>query len=214
MSSASIVPGSRFGKIVILGPAVPYVNPNSGRKAPRLEYLCDCGTRKSATPYDIRKGRVKSCGCAQGRQTVQHGHSRRGAATPEYVVWASMLTRCTNPNSAAWRHYGGRGITVCTRWLQSFENFYADMGPRPDGMTLDRIDNNKGYSPENCAWVSRKAQSHNTRRNRYIEYDGKTLCLSDWARHLGIAQATLSSRLKNGWPLDRALVPKHIIESR
>jgi hypothetical protein len=195
--------GQRFGKLVVIGIGNPYVSPK-GKRASRLRCACECGKQTDVSKHDLRRGFVKSCGCVQGRQGVEHGHSRRGKQTPEYVVWASMLTRCRNANTHAWHRYGGRGITVCERWL-SFENFYADMGQRPPGATLDRIDNDGPYSPDNCRWVSRKQQAQNTARVRMLEYDGKCMTLTAWAKHLGISQATLSGRLKRGWPLERAL---------
>lgn len=121
-----------------------------------------------------------------------------------YKVWSYMLTRCHNENCKAYPNYGARGITVCERW-QIFANFYADMGEAPDGMTLDRIDNDKGYNKRNCRWVSRAEQLKNTRRSVYLEYNGERLPMCDWARRLGINKNTLSSRIRNGWSVAEAL---------
>lgn len=115
-----------------------------------------------------------------------------------------MISRCTYKTDTNWKFYGGRGIRVCERW-QSFTNFLADMGERPDRMTLERIDSNGPYSPENCRWATRAEQMQNTRRNRKLTFGGKTMCLSEWARLINIPVTTLVNRLKKGTPLERAL---------
>lgn len=134
-----------------------------------------------------------------------------------YRVWADMRARCRNPRWWLYKYYGARGITVCERWNTSFANFFADMGRRPPGMQLDRIDNSKGYSPENCRWASRAEQQRNTRATRHIEYQGRTQCLADWAKEAGMAPNALGSRLKLGWTMERAMtepVRKHTFKGR
>ncbi|MCY1042702.1 hypothetical protein OV208_15360 [Corallococcus sp. bb12-1] len=115
-----------------------------------------------------------------------------------------MLTRCTNSNYPGFDKYGGRGITVCERWT-SFENFLADMGERPTGMTLDRIDNNGSYAPGNCRWATLKQQSRNKRSSRNVTIDGVTLTVAGWCERLGVKRATVYDRLKLGWSIERAL---------
>jgi hypothetical protein len=115
-----------------------------------------------------------------------------------------MLQRCTNPKNPSFERYGGRGITVCERW-RDFAAFQADMGEPPAGLTLDRKDNDLGYQPENCRWATDAEQTRNTRRNRRLTLDGRTQCMSDWARELGIRQQLISRRLSDGWPVERAL---------
>ena len=124
--------------------------------------------------------------------------------TPEYQVWRDMKSRCLNPKSHAWQHYGGRGITVCERWKQ-FKNFLQDMGARPEETELDRIDNNKGYSPDNCRWATKQQNCANTRRTNRLTHCGQTLSISEWARKVGLSRNTLKSRLRYGWKLERAL---------
>lgn len=123
---------------------------------------------------------------------------------PEYWSWQRMKQRCYDKNATDYAYYGGKGITVCDRWL-TFENYYADVGSRPEGMTLDRIDNLQGYTPENCRWASKREQSINRSMTRWITHDGVTLCKSDWAKRVGITKQCLQHRLKMGWPLERAL---------
>jgi len=124
-----------------------------------------------------------------------------------YRIWTSMMARCFNSGNSAYHDYGARGITVCERWLK-FENFYADMGERPEGKTLDRIDNDKSYSPNNCRWASVKEQSRNKRSNVWISFNGKRQVMTDWARETGIPPATLKYRLDSGWSIEKALTTK------
>lgn len=121
-----------------------------------------------------------------------------------YGTWAMMRARCSNPDHKAYPDYGGRGVTVCERW-KSFENFIADMGERPAGMTLDRIDNDKGYSPENCRWATRKQQNNNSRKNRLLTHEGRTQTLSAWAGEAGLSRGALLKRLARGWTLAESL---------
>jgi hypothetical protein len=124
--------------------------------------------------------------------------------TREYKVWSSMKERCQRANHKAYNHYGGRGITVCERW-QTFENFYADMGPRPDGMTLERINNDKGYSPENCKWATWIEQRGNTRSTNFIEHNGETKTARQWCAGSQVAPKVFVRRLSQGWTFDEAL---------
>ena len=127
------------------------------------------------------------------------------ARSPEQQIWYGMISRCHNEGNKAYDGYGGRGITVCDRWREDFLNFYDDMGRRPSPKhTIERVDNDKGYSPENCIWATRDIQNRNHRRNRWLEFNGKRMILMDWAREIGITQQALQARLKEH-PLDVAL---------
>lgn len=116
-----------------------------------------------------------------------------------------MRQRCLNPHVFGYKRYGGRGISVCDRWLNSFENFFADMGERPAGKTLERIENDLGYSPNNCRWATHKEQSANTSRSHWLTFAGKTMILSDWSRELGISRSVLSLRAKRNLPAEEIL---------
>lgn len=124
--------------------------------------------------------------------------------TPTHNSWVAMMSRCTWRGHHAWLSYGGRGICVCKRWLD-FRNFLDDMGERPEGMTLDRIDNNGNYRKSNCRWISLSQQQSNMRRNHLITFRGKTKHISGWAKKYGLNPCTLRSRILNGWPLEKAM---------
>lgn len=138
---------------------------------------------------------------------LRHGCARKGARTPEYRAWTTMLTRCHNPNADAYAYYGGRGITVCRRWRRSFAAFLADVGPRPGpGFTLERIKNRRGYTPGNVTWATWDEQRRNTRRTRLLTLDGRTMPLCDWAAARRIKVSTITKRLDAlGWPVRLAL---------
>lgn len=125
--------------------------------------------------------------------------------TKEYGVWCEMVARCTKPTHAWYSHYGGRGIKVCDSWRKSFSAFYEDMGSKPDGTSLDRIDNDGNYEPGNVEWRTAKQQNNNTSRNRFVTYKGKTMTISEWADYTGIKYVTLYRRIAQNWPLSKAL---------
>lgn len=132
---------------------------NSSKGKKRVIAQCECGTIRIVDYYALKNGLSKSCGCGR-KSNLKHSLSN----SPEYRSWNGMKIRCTNPSHKGYKNYGGRGITVCPEWLNSFQNFYNDMGKRPNGKTLDRINNNKGYEPSNCRWSTSKEQSKNRRK--------------------------------------------------
>jgi len=178
---------------------------------------CVCGKETVVLSYRLRSGRVRSCGCKRMELIIAKNKARgfRGGRQnrPLYNTWLGMVQRCTNPESSCYQHYGGRGITVCDRWLNSFDAFSEDMGPRPKGKSIDRIDNNKGYSPDNCRWATRHEQMNNTRQNVWIEHNGVTMTASQWSRELGINVRTLCDRAKKGWPAELILYQGNIDRS-
>jgi hypothetical protein len=137
----------------------------------------------------------------------KHGDATHTHRASEYRIWSLMIQRCNTPSNPAYRIYGARGIKVCRRWL-SYENFLKDMGRRPSTKhTLERRDNDKGYTPSNCSWAPRKTQQRNMRRNRRITLHGKTQCLAAWSEELGIPRQTIANRLDRGWSVEKALTP-------
>ncbi len=138
------------------------------------------------------------------QRTPRHGHASRSGISPTYTSWVDMRTRCANPAHSAYRYYGAVGVTVCPQW-SSFDCFLEDMGERPAGKTLDRKDNTKGYTPDNCRWATKQEQMRNQRTSVLITIDGVTLCTSEWARKVGLKIGTVTARIRNGWTPERAL---------
>lgn len=160
--------------------------------------LCECGKIKDIYKQSLIKGVTKSCGCLHKEIISKHGKSE----SMEYKAWQSMKERCYNLKFVAYKDYGGRGIKVCDEWLNSFENFYKDMGDKPsENHSLDRKNNNKHYTPENCRWVNTVDQSNNRRTNILIKIDGQTLTLTQHARRLGLNLNTIRSRYRLGWDI-------------
>ncbi|MDE1476488.1 hypothetical protein KKJ06_21460 [Xenorhabdus bovienii] len=147
-------------------------------------------------------GNTRSCGCLKSR----HGHAKQRNHTPEYISWERAKRRCLDKNDVYYHLYGGRGITFCEHWL-IFENFLKDMGERPDGHTLDRIDNSRGYEPNNCRWATVKEQSRNRRTNRWIEAFGQRMIFKDAADKYNISQGALTNRLKTMTPEEALTQP-------
>ena len=171
--------------------------------------ICLCGTIRSVSDGDLRRGRSKSCGCQTGDTLRRHGSPK----TSEYYSYRNMKCRCFNPNNDDYADYGGRGIRICDRWLEpdgrGFLNFLADMGPKPDPkLTLDRFpDKNGNYEPGNCRWASVEQQATNKRNNIWLTHQDKTQTISQWTKELGLPRGRISDRLKRGDSTERALRP-------
>lgn len=203
--AASISPGDCFGRLSVV------------RALPRNKHgqrvwlcRCACGEEAVVTQSNLRRGQV-SCGCIKAevaRRRITHGHAQVGRVTREYSVWLMMKDRCLNPDSRGFYNYGARGIRVCCRWQDSFEAFLADLGPRPSsGHSLERLDVNGHYEPGNVVWATKHQQAANTRRNRFVTYQGQRVHVSEAARLSGISLRTILSRLCQGWPEDRLFLP-------
>jgi len=135
----------------------------------------------------------------------KHGHRRANNTSKTWLSWRAMVARCYNSGASDYSRYGGRGITVCFRWRISFSAFLGDMGERPSGTTLDRINNFADYVPSNCRWATRNEQAANRRTNIMLTHKGKTMCIAEWARELGLERSTIRWRLKKGWSVEKAL---------
>lgn len=179
---------------------------------------CTCGTTKYISSRNLIRGNTKSCGCLKTENLIRHnilntrhGAAKNGTISKEYRNWSWMKDRCLNKNNTSYKKYGGRGISVCKRWLK-FENFLEDMGRRPAGKTLDRIDGRKGYCKDNCRWATPKEQANNMKSNLCVSYKGKTKTLAQWCggtNHSGgsingISYSTARQRLNKGWSAERA----------
>lgn len=189
--------GQKFGRLT--AKTLVAMSRGKNEKYPRCGWicLCDCGKEHTTTAQSLKAGKCKSCGCLQieivGKQTRTHGKSD----TREFSTWLSIRERCLSQSSSEYFRYGGRGITVCDRWLSSFENFYADMGSRPEGKyILCRRDQNRNFCPENCFWGSRK--DNGAGKRRWLEAGGERKILSDWARELNVTHTAIVNALKRG----------------
>lgn len=193
MSKFIVSSGQKFGRLTVCQ------NPTH----PNIMCICQCGKKTSVKAINLIKGKTKSCGCLHKQQlsdrVKKHGatskNCREGVSTT-YKRWRSMKSRCTNKNTISYENYGGNGITICERWLNSFDNFLSDMGECPTSdHTLDRINSLGNYTPENCRWANRKQQNRNTSSNRLITLNGVTHCASEWAEIKGINYRTIITRL-------------------
>jgi len=192
--------GRKFGKITVL----------KRERIGSLKVLCqcDCGITKWMYGPSIADGETVSCGCRRWLNPphcIKHGHAV-GKGSPEYSCWVAMRKRCLNPNNTNYPNYGGRGIWICDRWLQSFEHFLEDMGARPSRLhTIERVNNSLGYSKSNCIWGTRKDQSNNKRDNHIVEFDGQRKNVAQWGEAIGIKARVIRMRLSKGWDIESAL---------
>lgn len=196
-----ILPGHRSGKLTVVGP-----DNDPPAKGNWLVCSCDCGEQKTVRHSHIATGSVRSCGClkrASMERFVKHGQARSGNKTPEYVQWQGMLRRCDLPSHASYKDYGGRGVTVCSRWRKSFPDFLADVGMSPGpGYSLDRFpDKNGNYEPGNVRWATWKEQAKNRRHTIFVEFDGRPMTISEVSDETGIRYMTLYKRHRAGRPL-------------
>lgn len=205
MSRRLAVPvGSKFGRWTVVGSAAP-----AYRGSSRWAVECECGVESDVCPRSLIRGDSKSCGClnrevaaARARASAKHGYS----GSPTHDAWCSMKQRCYYPSHAHFRLYGGRGIAVCERWRLSFVAFVSDMGERPSPLhSLDRIDPDGNYTPENCRWATRVEQARNTRQNVTLTAFGRTQCIAAWCEEFSINQCTLRHRINKGLSIEDAL---------
>jgi len=171
--------------------------------------LCDCGRKVEVNVRKVIYGDARSCGCLRSelsrKRLLTHGAKSGGFCTPEYYSWVAMRTRCCNPKSKSFSRYGGRGISVCKKWSESFPRFLRDMGPRPQGTTLGRLKSDRNYSPKNCRWETHVEQASNRSNNRLLFFRGKASTISEWSRETGLGKGTILSRIDNGWSVRKSL---------
>lgn len=190
------LPGETYGRLTVIAEAS-----RQGRRR-MVRCRCACGGTKTALVDNLRSGYTRSCGCFQREQLraalVQHDRS----GSPEHIVWWGMIERCENPNSTGFHKYGGRGITLCPRWRASFAAFLHDMGPRPSpSHTIDRINNDRGYSAKNCRWATAIEQANNRRTSHFVKRNGQRKTIAQWAREMGVPYGTMRRHLRqNSWP--------------
>lgn len=197
--------GKKFGHMEVMS----YIGKIKRSHSGYIHYWlcrCDCGVTKRAISWSLKQGLIKSCGCKKSelmRKTL--GPRKRIADNPAYGCWTSMKARCYDKNHMHYRNYGGRGIVVCERWINSFANFLADMGDRPsDKHSIDRFpDKNGNYEPGNCRWATAREQGSNMRTNVIIDFRGKSLTIIEWSRSLGIGYTTIRERIRRGWSIEK-----------
>lgn len=196
----------RFKKINLIGKRfgiLSVVEEFPTRKSGKVLWVCrcDCGKTIKSQTGNLFSGNTKSCGC--GRKNNNYKHGERRLMTPEYAVWVSMKNRCANKNN---KYYGGKGISVCERWVLSFVDFLKDMGRRPSTKhTIERRDGNGDYAPRNCMWATKKEQANNRKSNRMITIDKKTKTLSQWCDDCGVKWSTARARIdEHGWDIKEA----------
>lgn len=195
------VTGQKFGRLLAL---------SFSRVGPSRDAMwncrCDCGNELEVLLPSLRRGNTKSCGCWQRESKIGRKATHGKSETPTWVAWSSMKARCLNRTNTGYKDYGGRGILICQRWLDSFENFLEDMGERPDGLSLERLDVNGNYEPSNCKWATDKEQKRNQRRTRWITFQGETLSSVEWSEKVGLPRRLITSRIDTlGWDVGRAL---------
>ena len=200
------ITGCSFGHLTVIGRSR---RDASGLKSRAKYWLCKCacGTHKDVRHDHLMSGRTVSCGCYHKKAASERASNMHKANTTHgmsktraHSVWFGMKGRCLNPNNQAFEYYGGRGITVCDRWLESFQNFLDDMGEPPEGYTIERIDVDGNYEPNNCKWADRREQQNNRRANRRVTIGGITKTIMQWSQETGIPHQTLYARLDRGTP--------------
>lgn len=196
--------GKRYGRLVVQA-----VIRSNGRAMATC--LCDCGVLKSCELSNLRLGKIVSCGCRRRElhagMFTKHGEAAPSNRSAEYRAWTAMKARCANPKVNGYARYGGRGVSVCERWLHSFDNFLEDVGRKPTPEhSLDRKNNDGNYEPGNCRWATRIEQANNGRRSRFLTLNGVTMTVSRWATSAGLKPCVLLGRIRRGWSAERALV--------
>lgn len=190
------ITGQKYNHLTVVGIA--------SRNPIKWECLCDCGNKTVVSTQNLKRGKVKSCGCIHHKGNPKHNQ----CYTRVYRIYAKIRRRCLIEDDPAYSNYGGRGITMCDEWLRSFDNFsqWAYSHGYQDNLSIERIDNNKGYSPDNCRWATQEEQSNNRRTNRVFTFDGKTMNLKQWCDMLDLYYPTIHTRISRGWSFEEAIL--------
>jgi hypothetical protein len=190
--------GTKFGRLTVVSRA------SSTGKRTEWNCICECGNQVVVTTDSLRGGKTQSCGCLQKERASEAKKTHGMTHSPEYNTWMSIKARCFNTKNQDFKYYGDRGITICDEWKDSFETFYADMGSRPEGCSIDRIDVDGNYEPSNCRWATDLEQAHNKRNNVIVTYENETKSVIKWSEELGIKHKVLRHRLDRGWSVEKA----------
>lgn len=175
------------------------------RKKMLVKCLCDCGNTKNIILKYLIIGVTKSCGCLRNELSSKRNKTHGLSYTTEYRTWKGMISRCNDNKNKRWKDYGGRGIKVCQEWLNSVDRFVEDMGKKPTGCQIDRINNDGNYEPSNCRWVTPKQNALNKRDTVIINFLGQSKPIEEWADKFNMKKSTLSNRLDRGWSIERAM---------
>ena len=196
----SLAIGERYSLLTV----VAYVGMDHASKA-LVRCNCDCGGTKVTRYNNLQTGGTRSCGCTGPIKTAARNFIHGLAYHPSFQCWVDMNKRCHSPSDPSYPNYGARGIEVCGEWRHTPNQFVLDMGEKPQGMSLDRIDNGKGYFKDNCRWTTSEVQASNKRSNVLLEHKGEIMPVSQWAKKLGMHKATLRGRLASGWGVERSV---------
>jgi hypothetical protein len=203
MSARRIFQDHTFNRLTVLFELPKRLLP-SGQSQRMFHCQCICGNLRDVSGPNLVSGQVKSCGCA--KQSASKSRKRWWTKLPEYLIWCGMNRRCMNPYDGSYIWYGGRGIYVCERWRHDFVAFYTDVGQRPTPFhTIERLNNNGPYAPNNCVWATETIQARNKRNNHLLTFNGRTQSMAAWAEESGILYTTLRSRINNQWSTGDAL---------
>ena len=207
MSGKIDLTGKRFGNLVVM-----YDTGERKRKSICWMCQCDCGNFKIVRSIELIKGDTKSCGCLHSKVVSERMRTHGKSKTRLYRVWAGIKNRCYNQSASNYIYYGGKGITMYDKWRDDYASFeeWAYQNGFDDSLTsqecsIDRIDTSKGYTPDNCRWVSHTAQCNNQTSNKMLTFNGETMSMAEWARKIGIKYTTLRARIRRGMPLEEAL---------
>ncbi len=201
MAKCKDLTGLRYGRFTVVRRVE-----NSKSGCSRWLCRCDCGEERVHTAGALNYGEIQSCGCLGKESRLRSNTRHGGSKTKLYRVWHSMKDRCSLETCSAFKHYGGRGISVCEEWkdYQVFHDWAMSSGYK-EGLSIDRIDVNGNYEPSNCRWVSKDVQANNTTANKVLCHNGESRTMSEWAKILGISYSTLAKRLHDGWSVEKAL---------